>query len=96
MLSIICGDKDSSLECFKTLLNNGANINCKDDYGNKILHIAAIYGKNQVLNHISKNLKINLFERNKSGETALEICNQLQNVEGAKMIEKYSKKYDNS
>ena len=94
MLSI--DDDKDNFECFKTLLKNGANINCKDEFENTILHIAAMYDNNQVLNYICKNLKINLFQRNKSEETALIICNKLKNAEGAKMIEEYLKEYDHS
>ena len=69
------------------MLKNGANFNCKEDFGNTIIHIAAMYDNNQAIKYICKNLKINLFEKNLKGETALQICNKLQNAEGAKIIE---------
>lgn len=36
--------KDENLEAVKVLLSAGADFQVKDDYGNSILHIAAIYG----------------------------------------------------
>ena len=92
MLSVARGE--DNLECSKTLLKNGANFNCKDEYGNTVLHIAAMNGNNKALNYLSKNLKINLFERNQSGETALNICSTLKNAEGAKILEQHAKEYD--
>jgi ankyrin repeat protein len=46
----------------------------KDDLGNNLLHIAAIYGNNTILEYFIKNLKIEIFSRNIKGETALSIC----------------------
>lgn len=89
MLSVAKGE--DNLECTKTLLKNGANFNVKDDFGNTVIHVAAMNGNNKALNYLSKNLRINLFERNQSGETALNICNTLKNVEGVKILEQNSK-----
>ena len=64
----------SDLNIVKFLLQKGADYKVKDDYGNSLLHIAAIYGKNSILEYFIKNLKIEMFSRNLKGETALSIC----------------------
>ena len=48
------------------------------------------------MNYVAKNLKIDLFARNKDGETALSICQSLKNKEGEDILTKYSNEYDNS
>ena len=40
--------------------------------------------------------KFNLFERNRNGETALNICQTLKNPEGVKCLEQYQVEYDKS
>ena len=45
----------------KFLLAKGADFNVKDDLGNSIIHIAALYGNNIILEYLTKNLKIELF-----------------------------------
>ena len=72
MLAIAGGDHN--LDCVKALLNKGANYKCEDDQDNTVLHIAAMNGCNQILEFLCKNLKIELFQRNKLGETTLSIC----------------------
>jgi hypothetical protein len=74
MLAIAGGDHN--LECVKALLNKGVDYKCEDDQGNTVLHIAAMNGCNQILEFLCKNLKIELFARNKVGETTLSICQQ--------------------
>ena len=87
---------DANLDCVKVLLKHGANFNCKDECGNTVLHVAALNGNNKTLDYLSKNLKINLFERNRNGETALNICQTLKNPEGVKCLEQYQVEYDKS
>jgi ankyrin repeat protein len=70
MLAVAGGD----LDCVKALLGKGVDYRCEDDYGNNVLHIAAINGSNQILEFLCKNLKMELFERNKAGDSALSIC----------------------
>ena len=94
MLAIAKGDEN--LECAKLLLREGADFSRKDEYGNTVLHIAALNGNNKVLDYLSKNLKINLFERNQKGETALNICHVNKNPEGVKILEQYQDEYDKS
>jgi ankyrin repeat protein len=67
-------------------LTEGANFKCKDEFGNTILHLAAINGNNKMIDYISKNVKIDIFVRNKSGDTALSICQDAKNTEGAKTL----------
>ena len=87
---------DANLDCVKLLLKHGANFNCRDECGNTVLHVAALNGNNKTLDYLSKNLKINLFERNQKGETALNICQTLKNPEGVKCLEQYQVEYDKS
>lgn len=73
-LMLAVTSKDSTVECVKVLLGEGADFKCKDDFGNTVLHLAAVNGNNKMIEFIAKNLKIDIFERNKAGETALGIC----------------------
>ena len=61
-----------------------------------MLHIAAINGNNKILDYLSKNLKINIFERNFSGETPLNICQVQNNSKGVEILEQYTSEYDQS
>jgi len=87
---------DENLECVKTLLQLGANFECLDEFGNNVLHIAAMNGNNKIIDYLSKNLKIGIFTRNKNGESALSICEALNNEEGSKILQKYMEEYDTS
>ena len=80
MLTVAGGDQN--LDCLKLMLQNGANFICKDDFDNNLLKIAAKNNCNKMIDYIAKNLKINIFERNKEGETALNICQNLKNEQG--------------
>lgn len=94
MLCVVNGDQN--LDCVKVLLNNGADFNAKDDCGNNLLHIAASYGHNKMLDYFTKNLKIGIFERNNKGETALTICQTNKNKEGINCLEQFTSIHDNS
>lgn len=72
MLAIAGGDQN--IDCVKALLNKGVSYNCEDDQGNNVLHIAAKNECNKILDFLAKNLKMELFKRNKAGETTLSIC----------------------
>jgi ankyrin repeat protein len=67
-----------------------------DEFGNTILHLAAINSNNKLIDYISKNVKIDMFARNKAGETALSICQNLKNAEGIKTLGQYQTTYDKS
>lgn len=73
-LMLAVAREDSNLECVKILLQKGADYKVKDEYKNTLHHIAAINGNNNILDYLAKNLKIELFERNEKGDTALSIC----------------------
>lgn len=62
---------DENLDAVKTLLQHGANFDVKDTFGNSVIHIAAMNGNNKILDYLTKNLKIDMFSRNKKGESAL-------------------------
>jgi ankyrin repeat protein len=94
MLCVAKGDEN--LDCVKMLLRHSADYKRKDEYNNTILHIAAINGSNKILEYIAKHLKVDIFDRNKSGETALSICKTIKNAEGEKILEKFSDEYDTS
>ena len=47
MLAIAGGNKN--LECVEILIHHGANINCRDKFGNNLFHIAALYNNNEIL-----------------------------------------------
>jgi ankyrin repeat protein len=83
---------DENLECVKTLLQHGANFETRDSLGNSVIHLAAMNGNNKILDYLTKNLKTDMFSRNKKGESAL----SLANGDGAKILEQYQKEYDQS
>lgn len=87
---------DQNLDCFKLLLQWQADSNKKDWNGNSVLHIAALYGCNKTLEYIARNLKVDIFSRNSSGETALSICQRLRNTAGADTLQKYFDEFDES
>lgn len=95
-LMLACARSDENLECVKSLLQFGANFECLDEFGNNVLHIAAMNGNNKIIDYLSKNLKIGIFARNKNGESALSICETLNNDEGSKILQKYMEEYDTS
>jgi len=72
MLAVASGDHN--LDCVKLLLGAKADYNKVDFKNNTILHIAAIYGNNRILDYLMKNLQIDIFARNKDGDTAMSIC----------------------
>jgi ankyrin repeat protein len=45
----------------KYLLSKGAKFDVKDEHGNSLIHIAALYGNNLILEYLTKNLKIEMF-----------------------------------
>ena len=87
---------DDNLDCLKVLLQQGANFAARDEYNNGLLHIAALNSNNKMLDYLSKNLKIDIFERNRKGETALNICQTNKNATGIEILEKFQQECDNS
>ena len=51
-----------------------------------MLHVAALYGNNKILDYLAKNLKLDLFARNSKGETALNICHTTKNAAGIALL----------
>ena len=94
MLTIAGGDQN--LDCLKLILQAGSDFKCKDDFGNTLLHIAAKNNCNKMIDYLAKNLKINIFERNKEGETALNICQNLKNEKGIAILTQFQGQYDQS
>jgi len=72
-LMLYCQRSDDNVDGFKQLLNF-MDYTVSDENGNNILHIAAMSSNNKMVDYISKNLKIGIFDRNKNGESALSIC----------------------
>jgi len=95
-LMLAVAKSDKCLECVKLLLQNDASPNVKDEAGNNLLHLAALNGNNAILDYLSKNLKINIFERNQKGETALNICQLNKNADGTKILQQYTDEFDSS
>lgn len=84
------------MDCLKTLLQHHADYTRTDQNQNSVLHIAAIHGCNNMIDYMAKNLKIDIFARNKEGETALTICQKMKNTKGYDLLSKYANEYDNS
>jgi ankyrin repeat protein len=73
MLAVAGGDKN--LECVKQLSQlSSIDINCTDSHGNTLLHIASIYGNNDILEYLLTKKILNILERNSNGDTALSIA----------------------
>jgi len=94
MLAIAAGDHN--LDCVKALLSKGVNYKGEDEYGNSVLHIAALNGCNKILEWLAKNLKVELFMRNKAGDSILSICQQQSNQKGVDIINQFKANYDKS
>ena len=50
-----------------------------DSFGNNLIHLAAKYESTQILAYLVENTRINAFERNEKGETALSIAQDKKN-----------------
>ena len=89
------------IECVSTLFYNSdprPNLFCKDDHGNSLLHIAAAYNNNNMLEIFvwfftlfnfrnELNQRVDLLLRNRYGQTALSICTNNKNIEGMKFFD---------
>lgn len=71
------------------LLKAGASINCKNDFGQTILHQAADKSNNEMIQYICEKTDINVFETNSKGDNAMTICQKKNNLEGLKILQKY-------
>ena len=72
------------------LVNNGAETEVTDDYGNGLVHLCAIFKQNTILKWLVNNLGggFNFFTRNLSGETALNIATSQKNQEAINILSK--------
>jgi len=71
MLAVAGGD--SNIDCAKLLVQAKADTAVTDPAGNTLLHIAAVLGHNEMLAYIVDSVRLNIFDRNNNGETALSI-----------------------
>ena len=94
MLNIVSGEHN--FDCFKVLLQHNAEYTRIDSNGNTILHIAAMYDNCKVLEYTAKNLKVDIFARNKAGETALSIAQSKNNTKAAELLTECSSELDTS
>jgi len=94
MLAVAKGDEN--FDCLQALLAQGADFNCRDEYENNLLHVAATYGNNKILDYLAKNLKLDLFARNSKGETALNICHSAKNAAGVAILDSLQQTCDSS
>jgi len=90
-LMLAAAGGDSNVDIVKALLNAKADFKKTDEFGNSILHIAAINSNNKIMDFIAKEGKIDIFGRNKDGETALSICQSNKNQKGVNLYEGYEK-----
>jgi len=90
-LMLAVASPKANLECVKILLSQNADQKCREaQTDNSLLHLCAKYStKNEIMEYIVKNLKLNLFERNKNGDTPISICEANKNVKSVKLLEKY-------
>lgn len=72
MLAVV--GRSNSLECVKALLDHDADHQCEDDYGNTLLHIAAMNKGNEIMNYLIQRFPIDVNEKNAAGQSALSIC----------------------
>lgn len=93
MLAVAGSDKN--LEVVKFLINNNkADVSSVDFAGNTLLHLAVTYGNIDILEYLVVNLKLNIFERNNSGETPLSIAESKKLERATKLLEKSKNVYD--
>ena len=90
-LMLAVAGNDQTGDTVRVLLNGGADYKREDEFGNTVLHIAAMHSKNQILEYFCNNSKLDIFCRNKEGETALSICEGLKNQSGVEILQKYKK-----
>jgi len=89
-----------NIDCLKLLIENGAKSDCVDDYQNTLLHLAVKAKNLKALEFLKSLSDESFFKRNLKGETALNICNDLQKEEkrefkeGMAIIEELFRQFD--
>ena len=94
MLAIVSPYSD--VECVKLLLSAKADYTIKDKHtGNNIFHLCAERCKNdKVFEYLLKNLKIDIFATNSTGETVHSICKRIKKTARIKIVEDVEKLFD--
>lgn len=87
---------ESNVECVKILLKYKASVETADEFGNNPIHIAARAKNNKILEYLGKNSNLDIFARNNEGKTALNICKDVKNSEGEKILSELCSEYDQS
>jgi ankyrin repeat protein len=83
-----------NVDCLKLLIENGAKSDCVDDYQNTLLHLAVKAKNLKALKFLKSLSDESFFTRNSKGETALNICNDLQFKEGMAITEELFRQFD--
>ena len=65
---------NKTLGCAKLLVQNGANYNVSDSYGNTSAHYAAFCGNDKHLDYLKTELNFNMSVKNGKGQTIYEIA----------------------
>ena len=65
-------------------------------YNRYVFTITAACNNNKVVDYLVKNVTDEPFARNKSGETALNVCQRVGNDDGAKLLKEFQADYDKS
>jgi ankyrin repeat protein len=94
MLAVAGGD--GNIDIVKALLNAKADWKKTDEFGNNLLHIAAMNSNNKTMEFIAKTLKLDIIGRNKAGETALLFCQTNKNQDGVDLLNNFTAKFDKS
>ena len=86
MLAVASGD--SNIDTVKILLKQNSDIHILDANGNNLIHIASKYDNSKMLQYLVQNTKVNVFERNNKGETALSIATEKKNQQIIEILTK--------
>ena len=93
MLAIVSPNCD--LECVKLLLANNVDYSAKDNQGNGILHIVAEKCQSdKVFEYLFKNIKGDVFDPNKHGDTPLILVKKQKNAKRIKIAEEVMAEFD--
>jgi ankyrin repeat protein len=88
----------SDMETVQLLLQSKANTKVLErDTGNNLIHLAALYcTNNDIFNYVVKNVNLDLFARNKQGETLASIVKQGNDKERHSSVEQLLSSKDKS
>ncbi len=77
-----------SVEMLKLLQSNGFEINLQCDNGRNLLHFAAKENLKEVAKYLVENDLVNINQKDKNGETAIDYAKRFKNPEIEKIIKK--------